>query len=286
MRSSSGSPGSDEAPTPIADRIIALLPRLHVLVIGPGLGRDPLMHATCALVIRAARQRGMPLVLDADALLLVAKQPELVRGYGLAVLTPNVVEFARLGKALGVGEGEGVEGLARELGGVVVLQKGGVDRIAGGGEGEGGVMEVDLKGGRKRSGGQGDTLTGCVATFLAWRGGYHGGLWEEGGEGGRLKEEETVRLAVLGGTAVTRVSLIRGSFLGGGCGDVPEMGHAAMMGRTMLTLIIQECSRLAFAKHGRSLQASDLTEQVHTAFLNIFGDVDDDKQGGKLWGHC
>lgn len=282
MRSSSGSPGSDEDPTPIADRIIALLPRLHVLVIGPGLGRDPLMHATCALVIRAARQRGMPLVLDADALLLVAKQPELVRGYGLAVLTPNVVEFARLGKALGVGEGEGVEGLARELGGMVVLQKGGVDRIAGGGEGEGGVMEVDLKGGRKRSGGQGDTLTGCVATFLAWRGGYHGGLWEEGGEGGRLKEEETVRLAVFGGSAVTRVSLILGSFLGGGCGDVPEMGHAAMMGGTMLTLIIQECSRLAFAKHGRSIQASDLTEQVHTAFLNIFGDVDDDKQGGKL----
>lgn len=284
MRSSSGTKDAkdeEEDPTPIADRIIALLPRLHVLVIGPGLGRDPLMHATCALVIRAARQRGMPLVLDADALLLVAKQPELVRGYGLAVLTPNVVEFARLGKALGVGEGEGVEGLARELGGVVVLQKGGVDRIGGGG-GEAGVMGVDLKGGRKRSGGQGDTLTGCVATFLAWRGGYHGGLWEEGGEGGRLKEEETVRLAVFGGSAVTRVSLILGSFLGGGCGDVPEMGHAAMMGGTMLTLIIQECSRLAFAKYGRSLQASDLTEQVHTAFLNIFGDVDDDKQGGKL----
>lgn len=36
---------------------------------------------------------------------------------------------------------------------------------------------------------------------------------------------------------------------------------------------LQECSRLAFAKHGRSLQASDLTEQVHIAFMNLFGEA-------------
>lgn len=39
--------------------------------------------------------------------------------------------------------------------------------------------------------------------------------------------------------------------------------------------VLQECSRLAFTKNGRSLQASDLTEQVHTAFMNIFGEVDE-----------
>jgi len=27
---------------------------------------------------------------------------------------------------------------------------------------------------------------------------------------------------------------------------------------------------------GRSLQASDLTDEVHTAFVNLFGDDDDD----------
>jgi ATP-dependent NAD(P)H-hydrate dehydratase len=42
----------------------------------------------------------------------------------------------------------------------------------------------------------------------------------------------------------------------------------------------QECSRLAFAKRGRSLQASDLTEEVHAAFLNLFGEVDDEDSGG------
>ena len=35
---------------------------------------------------------------------------------------------------------------------------------------------------------------------------------------------------------------------------------------------LEECSRLAFAKKGRSLQASDLTEEVHTSFMNLFGE--------------
>lgn len=44
----------------------------------------------------------------------------------------------------------------------------------------------------------------------------------------------------------------------------------------------QECSRLAFNKKGRSLQASDLTDEVHTAFTNIFGEDDPDSGGSKL----
>lgn len=163
-------------------------------------------------VIRAARQRGMPVVLDADALLLVAREPELVKGYGLAVLTPNVVEFGRLTKALGVdelvveakereGEEAKVETLAKALGGVMVLQKGRVDRLSDGKT----TLTVDSPGGKKRSGGQGDTLTGCIATFLGWRKAYLDGLWEAGRE---LPEEELVGLAVFGGSAVTRVSLL------------------------------------------------------------------------------
>ncbi|KAJ4296168.1 hypothetical protein N0V88_004872 [Collariella sp. IMI 366227] len=104
--SSPSAPVTDETdPARIAARIVSMLDRLHVLVIGPGLGRDPLMQDTVTLVVRAARERGMPMVLDADALLLVQKDPGLVKGYKLAVLTPNVVEFGRLVKAVGV-EGE------------------------------------------------------------------------------------------------------------------------------------------------------------------------------------
>lgn len=223
MRSSPSSPSApvtggpssaDTDPAQIAARIIPMLDRLHVLVVGPGLGRDPLMQDTCARVIRAARDRGMPMVLDADALQLVQRDPGLVRGYGLAVLTPNVVEFGRLSAALGVDEqvaaaaresaGQGetakVEALARALDGVMILQKGGKDHLSDGRT----TFTVDLEGGRKRSGGQGDTLTGSIATFLAWRKAYLDGIWETGG---KLKEEELVGLAVYGGSTITRVSI-------------------------------------------------------------------------------
>lgn len=220
------SPGSaDTDARQIAARVVAMLDRLHVLVVGPGLGRDPLMQDTCALVIRAARDRGMPLVLDADALQLVQRDPALVRGYRLAVLTPNVVEFGRLARALGVegdvqkaaaeadgdrpggGGGSGgsdketakVEALARALGGVTIVQKGAKDHISDGQT----TYTVDLEGGRKRSGGQGDTLTGSIATFLGWRKAYLDGIWETGG---KLREEELVGLAAFGGSAITRVS--------------------------------------------------------------------------------
>ncbi|KAJ8123685.1 hypothetical protein ONZ43_g417 [Nemania bipapillata] len=100
-QSSSSSSSSDEGDADtIARPIIDLLARLHVLVIGPGLGRDPLMHATCARVLAAARTRGMPVVLDADALALVTATPSLVAGWREVVLTPNVVEFARLWKGV------------------------------------------------------------------------------------------------------------------------------------------------------------------------------------------
>lgn len=206
---------STEPADKIASRIIEMLPRLHVVVIGPGLGRDPLMQDTVAKVIEAARKQGLPLVLDADALLVVQKSPELVKGYKLAVLTPNVVEFGRLCKALGIEEQiqkkaaaqdnkseeetAKVEALAKALDGVTIVQKGFKDFISNGKT----TMAVDLTGGKKRSGGQGDTLTGSIATFLGWRKAYLDGIWDHGG---KLKEEELVQLAAFGGASVTRVS--------------------------------------------------------------------------------
>jgi hypothetical protein len=38
----------------------SFLPKLHVLVVGPGLGRDPLVMAASALVLRDAREAGLP----------------------------------------------------------------------------------------------------------------------------------------------------------------------------------------------------------------------------------
>ncbi|XP_044724833.1 carbohydrate kinase domain-containing protein [Hirsutella rhossiliensis] len=234
-----------------AARIIDMLPRLHVLVVGPGLGRDPRMQATVARVVRAARDRDMAVVLDADALQLVQRDPDLVRGYAGAVLTPNVVEFGRLWDSLKLGQqqqqdgaaGETgkVEAMAKALGGVTIIQKGKADLISNGKS----TLTDDLEGGRKRSGGQGDTLTGSVATFLGWRKAYLDGIWDTGDD--RLSADEMMGLAAFGGSAITR-----------------------------------ESSRLAFLKRGRSLQASDLTDEVHNAFIGLFGEIDGDSGSYKL----
>ncbi len=203
-------------PARSASPIIDLLSRLHVLVIGPGLGRDTFMQGICVHVLEAARQRGLPVVLDADGLQLANE----LTGYAAAVLTPNVAEFSRLCRNMGVivageeeeeeGDGDGerghtsaatksVEALARSFDGVTVVQKGARDYISNGET----TLVSDVVGGRKRSGGQGDTLTGTIATFLAWRKAYFDELWQARGD---LGERETVALAAFAGSAITRVS--------------------------------------------------------------------------------
>ena len=239
----------DADPGQVSANVTALLPRLHVLVVGPGLGRDPAMHAAAARVLRSARDKGLPLVLDADALLLVQKDPGLVSGYEAAVLTPNVVEFSRLCKAvdLDVDPGEGgsraVEALAKKLGGVTIIQKGKQDLVSNGEV----TMAVDVEGGRKRSGGQGDTLTGSVATFLAWRKAYLDGLWDVGEE--KLDGKEMVGLAAFAGCAITKVSfpvpLVPFSFV------LPSLRHPPSVPRSS--------SSLSLIAHGLSCARSLLT---------------------------
>lgn len=203
-------PDTEQDPDKIAEPIIDMLPRIHVLVVGPGLGRDKLMHEVVRRVLRAAKKQSTPFVVDADALALVCGDPNLVKGYELAVLTPNVVEFGRLTSALGIdeqvkqakesqGESAKVEALARALGGVTIVQKGAKDLISNGTT----TLTVDLPGGLKRSGGQGDTLTGSIATFLGWRKAYLDRIWDTKGD---IDEHESVALAVFGGASITRVS--------------------------------------------------------------------------------
>jgi ATP-dependent NAD(P)H-hydrate dehydratase len=193
-----------ETSSSIARKVIEMLPRLHVLVIGPGLGRDPLMQDTCANVIEAARKQNIPVVLDADGLNLAQAHPELIHGYRECILTPNVVEFGRLCKSKGIDthtipNGKGAEELAKAFGGVTILQKGERDYISNGEK----SFVCDVEGGLKRSGGQGDTLTGSLATFLGWRKAYLDKLWDHDGD---LDAVELLALAAFGGSALTRVS--------------------------------------------------------------------------------
>lgn len=232
--------GSNESLDSVAEEVVAMLSRLHVVVIGPGLGRDSAMQETCARVITEARKRGIPFVLDADGLYLAQTRPELVDGCTECILTPNVVEFGRLAKSKGVDVSNGdptkmCEKLAKAFGGVTIIQKGAKDYISNGEH----TLVSEGEGGLKRSGGQGDTLTGSLGTLLAYRKAYLDKIWEHDNE---LSASELLALAAYGGSAITR-----------------------------------ECSRLAFKERGRSLQAGDLTDHVHEAFLNVIGE-----KGSKL----
>ncbi|KAJ2934776.1 hypothetical protein H1R20_g2306, partial [Candolleomyces eurysporus] len=184
----------------VTPQLQSLFARLHVLIVGPGLGREPYMQSYAKLAISLARQRGMYLVLDADALLLVGHDPSIIKGYRRAVLTPNVVEFKRLGEQVGVdpaapaNERAGL--ISNLLGGVTVLEKGPKDIIAVDTTGDAAdlkksqlegadaekektkeTVEVDVEGGLKRCGGQGDVLSGSVGTFMAWGKCYEDGAF-------------------------------------------------------------------------------------------------------------
>lgn len=219
----------------VSDSVIAMLDRLHVIVIGPGLGRDPAMQETCARVITEARKKGIAFVLDADGLYLAQTRPELVKDYKHCILTPNVVEFGRLAKAQNIDTTKEdptklCEKLANAFGGVTIIQKGSVDYISNGKQ----TLISSGEGGLKRSGGQGDTLTGSLATLLAYRSAYMERIWDHEND---MSADELLAYCAYGGSAITR-----------------------------------ECSRLAFKEKGRSLQAADLTEHVHTAFVDIIGE--------------
>ncbi|KAA8650531.1 hypothetical protein EYZ11_002096 [Aspergillus tanneri] len=270
-----GNPSSVDAPA-LASPIISMLSRLHVLVIGPGLGRDGVTLKVVTEVMKEARSRSIPFVLDADGLLLVTEDPDLVKGYKECILTPNVNEFSRLAKALGIDvpsqtqissesggddktkrEAEACEQLSKALGGVTIIQKGPHDVISNG------VANIinTITGGLKRSGGQGDTLTGSLGTLLAWRAAYHNELWDSGekdnsneaqsqqevlgeleSEGKRMSPATTLLLAAWAGSSITR-----------------------------------ESSRRAFKAKGRSMQASDLTDEVHESFLALIGEPEGSK---------
>lgn len=230
----------DETIDSIADQVVAMLDRLHVVVIGPGLGRDPAMQETCARVITEAKKRNISFVLDADGLYLAQTRPDLVHGYKECILTPNVVEFGRLAKSQDIDTTKEdptklCEKLANAFGGVTIIQKGAVDYISNGKQ----TLISDGEGGLKRSGGQGDTLTGSLATLLAYRKAYLERIWDHEND---MSADELLTYVAYGGSAITR-----------------------------------ECSRLAFKEKGRALQASDLTEHVHTAFLDVIGEKPTDE---------
>lgn len=76
------------------------LKNMDALVIGPGLGRDPIALAFVRDILAFARETNVPTVIDADGLFLVSLDPTIARGNANVVLTPNAAELSRLARAI------------------------------------------------------------------------------------------------------------------------------------------------------------------------------------------
>lgn len=139
------------------------LERLHVLVIGPGLGRDRQIQQTVSELIRYCRQLQKPLVIDADGLFFLHQDITLIKDYSGVILTPNAMEFSRLFGSIRENLPEEIKKLGK---GVTIIEKGLNDRIYQSHTED--RYECPKGGSGRRCGGQGDLLCGTLATFYHW----------------------------------------------------------------------------------------------------------------------
>jgi ADP-dependent NAD(P)H-hydrate dehydratase / NAD(P)H-hydrate epimerase len=93
--------------------------RVQAWVVGPGMGTDDDARSVLTEVLAT----DLPVLVDADALTMAARQPELVRDRGApTVLTPHDREFARFGFEVGPDRIGAARRLAADLGAVVLLK--------------------------------------------------------------------------------------------------------------------------------------------------------------------
>ncbi|XP_034416919.1 ATP-dependent (S)-NAD(P)H-hydrate dehydratase isoform X1 [Cyclopterus lumpus] len=146
------------------------LPRLHGLVVGPGLGREDALLKTVKEVIEKSKARDIPIVIDADGLWLVTQQPSVIQGYPKGILTPNFMEFTRLYEALHhepmdiSDHHRSIMQLSGAMGNLTVVLKGEHDLITDGSM----VISCSIEGSGRRCGGQGDLLSGSIGVLAHW----------------------------------------------------------------------------------------------------------------------
>lgn len=143
-----------------AAALTPLLKHASVLAVGPGLGRGDWSR----LLFSALLESTLPMVVDADALNLLAVEPVRRDNW---VLTPHPGEAARLleqtVKQIQADRLAAATALQQKYGGVVVLKGAGTVIV----DAAGGVTICSEGNPGMASGGMGDVLTGVIASLLA-----------------------------------------------------------------------------------------------------------------------
>ncbi|XP_067625736.1 ATP-dependent (S)-NAD(P)H-hydrate dehydratase [Eurosta solidaginis] len=198
------------------EEIAPWLERLHVIIIGPGLGRDPKVQKTVIKLINFCQKMDKPLVIDADGLFILNQDSDLLNGLCNVILTPNMIEFRRLF----TDDEEVMRERMLKLGeGVIILVKGEQDKIYIPSTAE--IYTLPPGGSGRRCGGQGDVLCGSVATFFHWA----------------IQSNQS---------------------------------NAAFVATFAACMLVKKCNAVGFQKLGRSMLASDMINEIRTAFEEIF----------------
>ncbi|XP_033743254.1 ATP-dependent (S)-NAD(P)H-hydrate dehydratase-like isoform X2 [Pecten maximus] len=211
------------------------LPTLHAIVIGPGLGGSNVNLKNAESIIKMARKRDIPLVIDADGVNIIKENPEVIFEYTKAIITPNMAEFNRLFDKVMDGEKQNendpilnVKMLSKKLGNVTIVRKGENDIITNGKH----VLVCGNEGSPRRCGGQGDVLAGTMGTMTHWS---HT-ISQKGSSNNEL-------------------------FLA--FGPTITAAYAAC-------LLTRQSNKQAFAQFGRFMTASDMIGQLPTAFEQLY----------------
>ncbi len=137
--------------------------QVQAWVVGPGIGTDDAALARLAAVLAA----DVPVLVDADAITLLARHRDLLAGRRApTLLTPHAGEFARLtGEPLGADRVAAVAACAADTGATVLL-KGRATLIA---DPAGGVLVNEAGASWAATAGSGDALSGIIGALLATR---------------------------------------------------------------------------------------------------------------------
>ncbi|MFO1472036.1 MAG: NAD(P)H-hydrate dehydratase [Turneriella sp.] len=148
----------------IAQTVSKALAKRSSVVIGPGLGLD---HDAAELVKAVLSLATVPVVVDADALTLVAKNGSLPQSNASFILTPHAGELARLLKTeaatIEADRFASVARAAKEFRSVVVLK--GAHTLVASPAGE--IRVADFANPVLATAGSGDVLAGIIAAFAA-----------------------------------------------------------------------------------------------------------------------
>ena len=154
-----------EDPGEAFSRLPVSMDRYSALAVGPGLGRLPETEEALLALLSAARERGVPVVLDADALNILATVPDwpscVPEG---SILTPHLGELRRL---FSWSTDEERDRLAQELcasAGCALVVKGFHSRVF---TPDGACLVNTTGNPGLAKGGSGDVLTGLAGGLLA-----------------------------------------------------------------------------------------------------------------------